>query len=132
MTIPASSITVNDGAGTPVPHVFSINDREGLKSSYRNSAATLVRGSETMIHQVSLGTTKDASNRAVVSLSLPKEGDDATTGQKVVLRTTRMKAEFFFSPDSSEAERIIDYVLFANLLDDPDVMAAATKLISLG
>lgn len=129
MAIPATSITVNDGAGTPVAQTFSIVDRTALTSVFRNMAAALVRGSQKFTHEVRLANSNGAANRVFSSLVTPVEG--VIDGVTTVLRTSSFKLECNFSPDSTATERQTAYGLFINLLSQADVKAATTGLISL-
>lgn len=130
MALPAASITVNDGAATPQSQTFSIVDRTGFRSEYRNAAATLVRGSQLFKHEVRLGANGTAANRVIGSLSYPIEG--TVEGQTTVVRSGLLKFELNFAQGSSEVERSTAYGLLVNLLAQADVKAASTKLVSLG
>jgi hypothetical protein len=130
MAVPTSSITVNDGAATPVAQTFSITDRTGLVSTFRNVASALIRGAQNFVHEVRLGKTPTAANRVLMSLTCPVEG--TVDGQTVVLRSSLFRAECNFSPESPEAERLTHLVLFSNLLAQADVKLATHKGISLG
>lgn len=130
MAIPLASFTVNDGASTPVAQTFSIIDRTSLSSVYRNSAATLVAGSQQFTHKVVLAKAKNAANRAELRLDYPVEG--TLDGVVQVLRYGTLSATINFSQGSSEAERSTALGLFLNILAQADVKAATAKLISLG
>lgn len=130
MAIPATSITVNDGAATPVSQTFSIFDRTALASAFRNGIASLIRGSQKFVHEVRIGKDKAAANRVIMTLTAPIEG--TVDGQVTVVRSHLLKAEINFSPDASEAERQTVYGLFCNLMAQADVKTATQKLVSLG
>lgn len=129
MALPATSITVNDGAATPVAQTFSIVDRTGLASVFRNMAAALVRGSQAFKHEIRLASSATAANRALMSLAVPREG--VVNGSTAVVRTSTFKLEANYSPDSPVAERKSDLVLFLNLASQADVVKASTDLVSL-
>lgn len=129
MALPATSLTINDGANTPVAQTFSITDRTGLMSAFRNGAASLVRGAQNLVHRVSLGKNKGAANAVMIELSYPVEG--TVEGQTAVIRTHKARAEIFFSPDAPELERQTFYGLFANALAHADVKQATVKLVSI-
>jgi hypothetical protein len=130
MAIPASSITVNDGAATPVAQTFSISDRTGLLSLYRNAVSSLVRGAQNFAHEVRLGKSATAANRVLITLTCPVEG--TVDGQVTVVRSSLFRVECNFSPESPEIERQTHYGLLSNLLAQADVKSASIKLISLG
>lgn len=131
MAIPVASFTVNDGATPPVAQTFTIADRTGLLSTFRNAAASLVRGMKNFSHEVKLGGTAGAANRALIQLRYPVEGLNSE-GQTTVLRTSLFKVEANFSPDSTTEERTTAYGLFLNALAQADVKEATIKLVSLG
>lgn len=130
MAIPASSITVNDGAATPVAQTFSIIDRTGLISTFRNAVSSLIRGAQKFVHEVREGKSATAANRVFMTLTVPVEG--VIDGQTTVVRSSLFRMECNFSPESPDAERLTHYVLFQNLLAQADVKTASTKLLSLG
>lgn len=130
MALPATSITVNDGAPTPVAQTFSIVDRTALASVYRNMAAALVRGSQNFTHEVRLAKTNGGANRVLMQLVAPVEG--TVNGQTAVIRSSLFKVECNFSPDAPESERQTQYGLLINLLSQADVKTATQKLQSLG
>lgn len=130
MALPASSITVNDGATTPVAQTFSIADRTGLVSAYRNTVAALIRGMQIFKHEARLGKSNGAANRVLMSLVCPIEG--LVSGQTTVIKTSSFKVECNFSPDASLDERKTAFGLLVNMLAHADVKDATTKLVSLG
>lgn len=130
MALPASSITVNDGAATPVAQTFSIADRTGLVSAYRNTVSALIRGMQVFRHEARLGKSNGAANRVLMALTCPIEG--IVNGQTTVIKTSSFKVECNFSPDASLDERKTAYGLLANMLAHADVKDATTKLVSLG
>lgn len=130
MALPASSITVNDGAATPVAQTFSIADRTGLVSVFRNMVSSLVRGAQKVTHEIKLAKTPNAANRALVTLEYPVEG--VVDGQTTVIRSSLLKVEMNFSPNAPEIERQTAYGLFINLLSQADVKQSIIKMVSLG
>lgn len=128
MALPLSSITVNDGATPPVAQTFSSVNRDGMVSEFRNLASALVRGAQMMVHRISLGKTDKAANRALISLTTPTEA--VVDGQTVVVRSSLFKLEANFAPAATEQERVKDYTLFLNLLNNADMKTSVTKLQS--
>lgn len=129
MALPVSSMTVNDGATTPVAQTFSGTDRTGLRSLFRNTAAALLRGAQQFMHEVREAKSPRAANRVLMQLNCPVEG--VVDGQTTVVRSSLFKFEANYSPDSPEAERQAHYGLFANLVNQADVKTASIKLVSL-
>lgn len=117
-----TSITVNDGATPPVSHVFTIQDRDGGKTVFRDSSGQSIRGSNVFAHTAVLAKTKAAANRNIVSLTAPKEGADAS-GAVVVSSESNFKFEANFAPTLTKDERKARLVLFLNLLAQADVQA---------
>lgn len=130
MALPLATFTVNDGASTPVAQTFSIADRTGLVSLFRNGIATLVRGMQIFNHEIRLAKTPNAANRALISLTAPVEA--TVDGQVTVIRSSLFKLEANFSPNSPELERQTHYGLFLNALAQADIKASVIKLQSLG
>lgn len=130
MSLPLASFTVNDGASTPVAQTFSIADRTGLTSLFRNGAAALVRGMQLFNHEIRLAKTPNAANRALIQLTTPVEA--TVDGQITVIRSSLFKLEANFSPNSPELERQEHYGLFLNALAQADVKSSVIKLMSLG
>lgn len=130
MALPLASFTVNDGASTPVAQTFTIANRDGSATTFRNMAAGLVRGQQLLSHEIRLGKTNGAANRALINLQTPVEG--TVDGQTAVLRTSSFKVEANFAPDASESERATAYGLLLNALGNADVKSSVTKLQSLG
>lgn len=128
MALPMSSITVNDGAPTPVSQTFTGTNRDGMVSEFRNLASALVRGAQTFVHKIVIGKTDKAANRAIIHLTTPTEA--VVDGQTVVLRSSLFKLEANFAPAATEQERTKDYVLFLNLLNHADMMQSVVKLQS--
>jgi hypothetical protein len=121
-----STKTVNDGAATPVARTFSIFDRTGLKSIFRDSAAALVRGMRTFTHTVVIGTQPKQSDSVRLLLNYPVEGE--VDGQTVVVRTLQAEVNYRFAQGSPEDERKAFVGLFNNLLTDADVKDSVIKL----
>lgn len=129
MTLPLASLTVNDGASTPVAQTFTVATRDGALSIFRNMAAGLVRGAQILQHEIRLGKTSGAANRALLQLQTPVEG--TVDGQTVVLRSSLFKVEANFAPDAGETERMTAYGLFLNTLGNADVKDSVIKLQNL-
>lgn len=117
-----NSITVNDGATPPVSHVFTIQDRDGGKTVFRDSAGRSIRGSNVFAHTAALAKTAAAANRNIVSLTSPQEGESATGGVQVE-STSNFKFEANFAPGLTKEQRLTKLVLFLNLLAQADVKA---------
>lgn len=124
-----STFTVNDGAGTPVAKTFTINDRDGSKSTFRSSDSTLVSGQKVFNHDVRLGKTGTAANRALVSLNYPVEA--VVDGSTKVVRNSTAKLEINHAPDATEAERQAFVGLFLNQLANADIKASLIAVATL-
>jgi hypothetical protein len=129
MALPLASFTVNDGASTPVAQTFTVAKRDGTVSQFRNMASGLVRGNQTLTHEIRLGATSAAANRALISLTTPVEG--VVDGQNTVVRSSLFKVEANFAPDASETERATAWGLLLNTLSNADVKSSVTKLQTL-
>lgn len=117
-----TSITVNDGATPPVSHVFAIQDRDGGKTVFRDSAGQSVRGCNVFAHTALLAKTSVAANRNIVSLSSPVEVT-TPTGAVQVESVSNFKFEANFASGLTKEQRTAKLVLFLNLLAQADVKA---------
>lgn len=116
-----NSITVNDGATPPASKVFTIQDRDGGKTVFRDSSGTSIRGSNVFTHTAVLGRTKAAANRNIVSLMSPTETTE--NGAVVVSSESNFKFEANFAPTLTQEQRLAKLGLFLNLLSQADVKA---------
>lgn len=114
-----STFTVNDGADTPVAKTFTIQDRQGSKSTFRSSDSVLVSGQKVFAHDARLGKTGTAANRALAALTYPVEA--VVDGSTKVVRISTAKVEFNHAPDATEAERKAFVGLFLNQLANADI-----------
>jgi len=125
-----SVITVNDGANTPVSNVFTIHDRIGTKSLFRNFASVLVRGQKIFTHEPIIGKSNRAANRALMTLSCPIEG--TVNGATEVIGTATARVDVNFHPSQDLNSRKAMYGLLINLMSETDVKAQSLDLASLG
>lgn len=126
MALPLTTFTINDGAGTPVAQTFNIDDREGVKTVFRNGASTLLRGNQIFTHEARKGKTAAAANRVLMSFTYPKEG--TVDGQVQVLNSSGHKVEFNFAPGLTEAERQAQVGEVINTLSQADIKSSIIKV----
>lgn len=124
-----STITVNDGASTPVSNVFTVHDRVGTKSFFRNFASALVRGQKIFTHEPVIGVSSKAANRALMTLTVPHEG--TVDGAVTVIGQTTARVDINFHPSLDAATRQAIYGLLANLINEADVKAQSIALSAL-
>ncbi len=124
-----STITVNDGAATPVSNVFTVHDRVGTKSIFRNFASALVRGQKIFTHEPVIGQSAKSANRALMTLTVPHEG--TVDGVLTVIGQTTCRVDINFHPSLNEDARKAIYGLLANLVSEVDVKAQSIALSAL-
>jgi hypothetical protein len=126
-----NTLTVNDGATTPVSRVFQIFDRNATKTQYRTADAALVRGQAEFRHEAVLASSSRAANRALMAVSYPLEGLDSG-GKTTVLSTSIAKIEFNFADGMTKAQRQAFYGLVANFLGNADVKSNVLDIATMG
>lgn len=117
-----NSITVTDGATSPATHVFAIQERDGGKTVYRDSAGQTIAGCNVFAHTALLAKTAAAANRNIVTLMSPTEGATATGGVQVE-NVSNFKSEINFAPGLTVEQRKTKLVMYFNLMLKEDVLA---------
>jgi hypothetical protein len=124
-----STFTVNNGADTPVAKTFTINDRQGAKSTFRSGDSALVSGQKVFTHEARLAKTGSAANRVLLSLTNPAEA--VVDGSTKVVRSSSAKVEFNFAPDADEDERQAFVGLLLNSLSQADIKGSIIAVSTL-
>jgi hypothetical protein len=124
-----STFTVNDGADTPVAKTFTINDRQGSRSTFRSGDSSLVSGQKVVTHEARLAKTATAANRMLLSFTNPAEAE--VDGSTKVVRSSSAKVEFNFAPDANEDERQAFVGLVLNCLSQADIKASLISVSTL-
>lgn len=119
-------ISINDGAATPVAHVFSPVTTNGSTAKWANRVAAIPNAYERLQIQLLEPTSPTAAYRMIGSLTRPILG--TVDGVQVVVRQEKVDFTLNFSQTSSEQEREDDVTLIKNLFSDSTFMTAATKL----
>lgn len=129
-----AAIAINDGASTPVSHVF--NPIMSVPPTYRrnNVAGVALIGQERLLIDTILAKTKDGVNRVRMELVLPVMENPASGTQQGyvaapgIAHEMRVKVEFFFHQRSESAGRKDLRVLLSNLLLNAQVIDVIDKL----
>jgi hypothetical protein len=98
-----------------------VYDRDGTRSLFRSKTAALVKGALEFLHRVTLGTTKNSANRALMTFTFPIEG--TVDGVIVVTSTSTATVDFNFAPGLTEEQRKTFYGWVVNTLSHADVKA---------
>lgn len=122
-------ISINDGAATPVAHVFTPIQSDRGVAEYANRSATIPQGCESLKVDVRRPTSATAAWRFVLSMEKPTVG--TVDGQEKVVRFGTSAVTLNISQLSTEQERKDQLKLLANLLLHPDIVSAVTKLESM-
>lgn len=116
-----NSLTVNDGATTPVALTFGVYDRDGTRSRFRTSDAALVKGQKEIIHSAYIGEKKNSANRSIITFIYPIEA--VVNGVTVVDSTSTATYAINFAPQMTSAQRQAFEGLVRNTLAHADVKA---------
>lgn len=129
-----ATISINDGASTPVAHVF--NPIQSVPPMYRRNAVVgqAVFAQERLFIDAILAKSKDGVNKVRFELVVPVSevpAGSASSGYVAppgVAHEMRVKVEFFFHQRSESAGRKDLRVLLSNLLLNPQVVSAIDNL----
>lgn len=113
------TITVNDGATTPIQHSFSPQTTDGRSAQLLNRTAAIPRGYEKLETDVRLAQSATGANKVSLKLTLPVV--QAVNGVNTVVRQSQVEVVFYLSQDSTAQERKDARVLMANLLAHANV-----------
>lgn len=99
------TVTINDGASTPVAHNFEVVTTTGSEQSWADRSGGIPSGYPTLKTR-----QKDPSNtarnyRMQLEIALPTVATDPITGKPYVARTNRFNCEFVLSESSVLQER---------------------------
>lgn len=120
------SISVNDGAATPVAHVFAPVDATGGRAELANRSAASPAGWETLKVDVLKPLGKSGSHQVVLELSLPTTA--TVDGSETVVRSQKVKAFFYLSQLGTTAERKNARVLLQNALAHASVASVIENI----
>lgn len=114
----ASTLTINDGASTPVAHLFTtVGVKDGI-ATFKNSSATTLSGREVLTVGLREGS---ATTPPKVSIKLTIPVERIVDGMTVVTHQYFGDINFVISPGSSAAERKAYFGLLANVADNAQV-----------
>lgn len=122
-----ASITIKDGAATPVDHVFAPVNSEGSLAEFANRSATIPAGFERLSVDVRKPSSDKGAYRVVVSLNRPTVGT-VVSGQDEVVRISNNGMTLNFSQSSTLQERKDTLALLGNLCKDASFIAAVSNL----
>lgn len=116
-----NSLTINDGATTPVSVVFNRYDVNGTRSNFATDTAALVKGQKELIHSAVKGTKANSANIAKMTLVYPVEVtvDGITKVDSVSTATVQIN----YAQSLTTEQRQAFYGLIVNALSDVDVKA---------
>lgn len=120
------SITIHDGAATPVAHVFSPQTTTGSKATLLNRTASIPRGFESLNLELVKPAQPTAAYRIIGSITLPTVGP--VDGQDQVIRQNKLDFTLNLSQDSTLQDRKNAVALLANLLDNATVRTMVENL----
>lgn len=104
-----ADVTLNDGAGTPVGHVFKAAgvDGKGVATYYEKTTSSLVSGFFRLTYFTRLSTKLTEPNRHSMKLVLPTVVTETINGvtYNKVARQSMLSVDCIVAPDSTAQER---------------------------
>jgi hypothetical protein len=124
------TITINDGASTPVAHVFSPTKIDGDKAFYANRASGTPAKYEVLTISNRDPLNGSQVNRVEYTLDIPvvADGSDPAVKAGTVIRTLRWQCTELIPSTSTLQERKDGRALFKNLMADTVVTAVSENL----
>jgi len=116
-----NTLTVNDGATTPVSIVLNRYDTDGTRSSFRTSDASLVKGQKELIHSANIGTKANSANVSRLTFVYPIEA--TVDGLVQVSSVSTATVQINYAPQMTAAQRQAFYGWITNVLTNADVKA---------
>jgi hypothetical protein len=125
--VPAiATITVNDGAGTPVAHAFAPVTTDGSAAAWANRAAAIPAGFEQYSQEVLPPSGNRTTYKVTIGFKLPTVAE--VDGTDKVVRYNSGQLIFNFHPESTTQEREDAHTLLANWLANSSVKASIENL----
>lgn len=116
-----NTLTVNDGATTPVARKFDVADRDGTRSTFRTSDAALIQGQAVIMHRADVAQNSRAANSVRQTIVYPIEGIE--NGVTKVLGTATATINLNYWSGMTAAQRQAFEGLVRNYQSNPDVKA---------
>lgn len=121
-----ASITVNDGATTPVEHVFTEETTNGRLASWNNEAAATLAGRERLTVEVVRPQSASGAYRHSTTMLFPVLA--TVDGVQKVVRFIKADVTLHASQESTEQEKKDAITMLANLLDNASFKTSVQKM----
>lgn len=121
-----TSLTINDGATTPVAHTFSPNQMSGRNNVWVDRSPSTPAGYRQLQFALEPPTSGRSTHKASIGFVNPTEA--TVEGVVVVPRYAAGNIVLHFTADSTEQERKDSLAYLRNFLGHADVITALTKL----
>lgn len=121
-----TAITIDDGATTPVPHVFSPETTNGRLAQWNNEAAATLSGRERLTVEVVRPSSSTGAYRHSTTLLLPVLA--TVDGAQKVVRFIKADVTIHASQESTEQEKLDACVLLSNLFANATVKDSVKKM----
>lgn len=122
-----ATITVNDGATTPLAHSFTPQTTNGTEATFWNRNSTIPQGYESLTVSVrGPGSSKTAAHRITGTIVLP--GVSTVEGQDAVTRVSKFDFSFSVSQLATQSDRKNLLALASNLFATAEMKTAVHNL----
>jgi len=123
----AKTLTIKDGASTPVDHVFNPVGQTGGTMKFKSNSGTVLASREELTVSLREGQGNVAPK---VSLKLTLPVEQVVDGQPTVTRQYLGGVDFVIAPGGTAEERKARRVLLANALLNADIAATIDNVES--
>lgn len=123
----ATTITLNDGAATPVAHAFEPISTSGASALYANFESVTGAGQMTLVMGLNRSKANRPTDRINMRMAIPIE--QTIDGITRVVDTTRVDINFVLPESLSSAQRADVAAFAANMLDNALIRGYVEDLV---
>lgn len=98
-----AALTINDGAATPVAHIFAPVTTDGAKGQFADRSSGIAAAYARLNHEVRAAAQPGAANRIIIGFSVPVTA--VVDGVTKVVRTSSAQVAINCAQESTEQER---------------------------
>jgi len=121
-----ADISINDGAATPLAHLFSAETTNGRLASWNNEAAATLAGRERITVEVVKPSSLSGAYRHSTTMLLPVLA--TVDGVQKVVRFIKADVTIHASQESTEQEKLDACVLLSNFYASVPVKTSVKKM----
>lgn len=117
-----STLTVNDGAATPVSHTFAFAGQSGSRFTFADKASGIPIGYTKITHEVRDAKSATGANSVIIGLELPTVS--SVSGVNTRVRVSSAQVRLNFAQDSTDQERKDAVAYVINYLSNATIRPA--------